>query len=182
MAMPMQEQVILVDDHDREIGTAEKMQAHIDASLHRAFSVFVFRDSGELLLQRRALNKYHSSGLWSNTCCGHPRPGEITADAARRRLHEEMGLDCALNECFSFIYQQPVGNGLIEFEWDHVFIGWSEAVPEPSLDEVHEWRWQGIEQVKREVNQHPERFTSWFPDAFARLDQHLRANGSPQAS
>jgi isopentenyl-diphosphate Delta-isomerase len=182
MVVLMQEQVILVDDCDREIGVAEKLQAHLEASLHRAFSVFVFRDSGELLLQRRALAKYHSSGLWSNTCCGHPRPGELTLDAAHRRLREEMGFDCELDECFSFIYQQAVGNGLIEFECDHVFVGRSQAVPEPSPEEVFEWRWQSTEDVRREIDKHPERFTRWFPDALEKLDEHLRTIMSQRTS
>src|SRR5918997_6672888 len=119
----MSEQVILVDEADREVGTGSKLEAHREGALHRAFSVFVFDRRGRLLLQKRAAGKYHSGGLWSNTCCGHPRPGEATAEAARRRLREEMNFDCELRAAFEFLYRAQFTNKLIEHEYDHVFVG-----------------------------------------------------------
>src|SRR4051812_34432219 len=117
------EQLILVDAHDRELGAGEKLQVHLAGALHRAFSIFVFDAAGRLLIQKRAPGKYHSAGLWSNTACGHPRPGEATAPAARRRLREEMGLDCELHEAFEFLYRAELGDALVEHEYDHVFVG-----------------------------------------------------------
>jgi len=135
------ERVVLVDERDREVGTAPKLAAHEDGALHRAFSVFVLNGHGELLLQRRADTKYHSAGLWTNTCCGHPRPGEPVAAAARRRLREEMGFDCEPAPAGTFVYRAEVG-GLVEHEYDHVFVGRHETDPLPDPAEVSEWRWQ----------------------------------------
>src|ERR1043165_4926793 len=132
----MEEQVILVDEHDRGRGVMEKMEAHRRAELHRAFSVVIFNSKGEMLLQRRASGKYHSAGLYSNTCCSHPRPGEDTLSAANRRLKEEMGLETLLNKRCTFIYKTSFSNGLTENELDHVFEGTSDAVPAPDPDEV----------------------------------------------
>ncbi|MEK7619489.1 MAG: isopentenyl-diphosphate Delta-isomerase, partial [Patescibacteria group bacterium] len=128
----MQENCILVDETDHEIGTEEKMATHERGLLHRAFSVFVFNASGELLLQQRAFEKYHSAGLWTNTCCSHPRPGEETLAAAYRRLQEEMGFDCPLNEMFTFRYLAPFPNGLTENEVDHVFFGMYDGPVNPN--------------------------------------------------
>lgn len=125
----MEDFVILVDNNDREIGLMEKMQAHREAVLHRAFSIFIFNSRGEILLQQRAYTKYHTPGLWTNTCCSHPRKGETVADAASRRLFEEMGMICPLEEKFSFIYKADVSQGLIEHEFDHVLIGHSDEKP-----------------------------------------------------
>lgn len=157
------ELVVLVDDDDRAVGRMEKLEAHRQGRLHRAFSVFVFDGSGRLLIQRRALGKYHSPGLWSNTCCGHPRPGEDTLAAARRRLVEEMGLVCDLEHVHSFIYRADLGNGLWEHELDHVFVGTALSEPEPHPDEVAEWRAVPRKDIGEELVVRPGEFTAWFP-------------------
>lgn len=168
--MPMEaERVVLVDENDVERGSAEKLRAHADGALHRAFSVLVVNRRGELLLQRRAAEKYHSGGLWSNACCGHPRPGEDTARAARRRLREEMGFECDLTRLFGFRYRAALGNGLWENEYDHVFIGLHDADPRPDPGEVEGWRWEGPEALRREVAAAPERYTHWLPLVLERL-------------
>jgi isopentenyl-diphosphate Delta-isomerase len=163
------EQVILVDRDDVQIGVVEKRAAHVSGALHRAFSVFVMDNAGRILLQRRAADKYHSGGLWSNTCCSHPRPGESTATAARRRLLEEMGMLCPLELAFSFIYRADVGGGLIEHEYDHVFLGRFNDDPLPDPSEVSDWRWVEPAALVRAVRQHPLRFTPWFHIAFEQL-------------
>jgi isopentenyl-diphosphate Delta-isomerase len=160
------EHVILVDEQNRELGEMEKLQAHREGALHRAFSVFVFHPDGRLLLQRRARTKYHSGGLWSNTCCGHPRPGETVAAAARRRLAEEVGFSCELREISVFRYRADVGGGLVEHEVDHVFLGSFDGAARPAADEVEEVRWESVEVVERERSHNPERFTLWFPHAW----------------
>jgi isopentenyl-diphosphate Delta-isomerase len=156
------ESVVLVDERDREVGTAPKLAAHADGVLHRAFSVFVLNSRGELLLQRRADAKYHCGGLWTNSCCGHPRAGEPVAAAAHRRLREEMGFDCDLAPAGSFVYRAELGNGLVEHEYDHVFVGRHELDPRPDPAEVGEWRWQKPAAALAEAEVHPERFTPWF--------------------
>jgi len=159
----MTEQVVRVDEYDREIGTEEKERAHREGMLHRAFSVFVFDSRGRLLLQRRALTKYHSAGLWTNTCCSHPRPGEDVQDAARRRLREEMGMACDdLRVAFPLLYRAELDRGMIEHEYDHVLLGTCERDPVPSPDEVVEWAWVDAEAVRRDVEEHPDRYTYWF--------------------
>ena len=161
------EQVILVDEHDREVGTAEKLAAHRDGRLHRAFSVFVFNQDHELLLQQRAFEKYHSAGLLSNTCCSHPRPGEPTLQAAHRRLQEEMGFDCPLTHAFEFRYRVRLDAGLYEHEFDHVLVGRFDGAPDPDPGEVASWRWASVPAVARELDASPERYTYWFRLAFA---------------
>jgi isopentenyl-diphosphate delta-isomerase len=163
------ERVVLVDEGDREVGTAPKLQAHVDGVLHRAFSVFVLNAKGEVMLQRRAAGKYHSPGLWTNTCCGHPRPGEPTAAAARRRLREEMGFDCDLSPAGTFLYRAEVGGGLVEHELDHLFTGRHDADPSPDPAEAGEWRWQSPRDALAEAEAHPERFTPWFSLALREL-------------
>ena len=158
----IQEHVILVDHTGREIGTQEKLQAHREGKLHSAFSIFVFNTVGELLLQRRAWTKYHSGGLWTNTCCSHPRPGESYYRAARRRLNEEMGFDCELTGLFSFIYHTQLDNSLFEHELDHVFVGHYNGQPVPNPDEVDDWKWMNINALKQDVREHPENYTYWF--------------------
>jgi isopentenyl-diphosphate Delta-isomerase len=165
----MSDHVILVDADDTAVGYRPKQEAHVEGLLHRAFSVFVFDSTGRMLLQRRAASKYHSGSLWTNTCCSHPRPGESTAAAARRRLAEEMGFTCALSEAFSFLYRADVGGGLIEHEYDHVFIGHFDGVPSPDPDEVEGWRWITPAAVARELEEEPGRFTVWFRVAFDEL-------------
>ena len=156
------EQLILVDASDRELGVGEKMQVHRAGALHRAFSVFVFDRSGRLLMQKRAADKYHSGGLWSNTACGHPRPGEATLGAARRRLHEEMGFDCELREAFQFLYRAELGEALVEHEYDHVFVGKYEGDPAPDPSEVSEWRWVTLGELLKGLSEQPHLYSRWL--------------------
>lgn len=164
-----EERVILVDEDDVERGSAEKLRAHQDGALHRAFSILVFNRGGELLLQRRAAEKYHSPGLWTNTCCGHPRPGEDTAAAARRRLREEMGFECELQPLCGVRYRADVGAGLVENEYDHVFVGRYDGPPHPDPGEVQAWRWARVDGIRREVAAGADGFTAWFPHLLDRL-------------
>jgi len=159
----MSEQVILVDDQNRQIGTAEKLVAHQgDGMLHRAFSIFVFNDAGEVMLQRRAMEKYHCPGLWTNTCCSHQRPGETTIAAATRRLQEEMGFVCELEERFAFIYHAPFSNGLTEHEFDHVIVGKYNDVPKANPDEVMEWKRISLQELIQDIAAHPDGYTPWM--------------------
>jgi isopentenyl-diphosphate delta-isomerase len=158
----MIEQVILVDEHDREIGIDEKLAAHEAGKLHRAVSVFVFDGRGNMLIQQRAVTKYHSGGLWSNTCCSHPRPGEANEQAVHRRLREEMGFDCLLEPAFNFVYKSRLTNDLWEHEYDHVFVGRFDGTPVPDSDEVHDWRWVDIDHLVGDAGAHPEEYTVWF--------------------
>jgi len=158
----MEEHVILVDEKDNHIGTMEKMQAHMEGKLHRAFSVFILNNKGQLMLQRRAMNKYHGGGLWTNTCCSHPRLNEAVESAAKRRLQEEMGFTCDLKELYWFIYKTNVNNGLIEHELDHVFVGKFDGQPKINLDEVHEWKWIGLPELKEDMEKNPQDYTFWF--------------------
>lgn len=168
----MEELVILVDHDDRETGVMEKIQAHREALLHRAFSVFVFNSKGELMLQQRALGKYHSPGLWTNTCCSHPRPGEETEAAAHRRLHEEMGFDCTLTKIFHFTYKAPFDNNLTEHEVDHVFVGFSDTLPVINPEEVESYRFATLDDISVEMAENPELFTVWFQIAFERVAEY----------
>ena len=161
-AVHTEDLVVLVDEDDRELGTETKMNAHVAGTLHRAISVFVFNRAGEMLLQQRAASKYHSAGLWSNTCCSHPRPGEPPESAAHRRLGEEMGFDCPLQRAFTFIYRRVLDNGLIEHEYDHVFVGRFDGVPAPAPDEVADWEWVGVDEVVAGVSADPQRYSPWF--------------------
>ncbi len=156
------EQVVLVDEQDNETGIMEKQEAHVQGALHRAISVFVFNSKNELLLQQRAAGKYHSALLWTNTCCSHPRPGETVENAATRRLHEEMGLECNLELAFSFIYKASFDNGLTEHEYDHVFTGTSDALPMPDQNEVAAWKYVSPEELKRSMENEPGQYTEWF--------------------
>ncbi len=158
----IQEMVILVNEHDKEIGLMEKQEAHIKGLLHRAFSVMVFNGKGEMLLQQRALSKYHSGGLWTNTCCSHPRQGETTEQAAHRRLQEEMGFDCELKLHQTFIYKAPFENGLTEHELDHVFVGIYNQNPHINLDEVNDFHWISLPDLDLQLRDEPEKFTVWF--------------------
>lgn len=159
----MEEYVIWVDENDQEIGTGEKMATHVAGQLHRAFSVVIFNSQGEMLLQQRTLSKYHSGGLWSNTCCGHPRPGERTLVAGRRRLMEEFGFECDLEEAFTFIYTAQFDTGLTENEYDHVLcMTCDDIVPQPAPDEIATWRWVSLADLLTAMLQHPEQYTYWF--------------------
>ncbi len=166
----MAHRVILVDSRDVTIGTAEKLLAHRAGLLHRAFSVFVFNPSGALLLQRRARSKYHSPGLWSNTCCSHPAPGEDVLVAAHRRLREEMGLDCPLEFVFSFLYRACLGDSMCEHECDHVFVGRASRDPTPDTMEVDRFRWVDLPRLEQEVRRRPDRYTIWFRIALRELE------------
>jgi isopentenyl-diphosphate delta-isomerase len=160
---PEGELLVLVDGQDRRVGVAPKMAAHVHGWRHRAFSVFVFNDRHELLLQQRSPAKYHSGGLWTNTCCGHPRPGEPVARAAHRRLREEMGFDCQLREIGPIQYSLDVGNGLVEREYLHVFVGEWNGRPEPAVDEVSEWQWCAPSAIDAALATQASRYTAWFP-------------------
>ena len=142
-----EEKVILVDREDNPVGTLPKMEAHEKGVLHRAFSVFILNQKGELMLQQRALHKYHSPGLWTNTCCSHQREGEENLQAGTRRLEEEMGFSVPLEELFSFIYKAPFDNGLTEHELDHVMLGYYEGIPEINSDEVNAWKWMSLNEI-----------------------------------
>jgi isopentenyl-diphosphate Delta-isomerase len=156
------ERVILVTEQDIQIGTEDKLRAHAEGRLHRAFSVFLRNDRDEILLQRRAADKYHSGGLWSNTCCSHPRPGESVHAAARRRLREEMGVTCVLRHAFAFTYRVQLAGDLWEHEYDHVFLGTWDGTPVPDPAEVAEWRWVSTDDLRREVHETPAAFTYWL--------------------
>ncbi len=158
----MANDIILVDKNDNEIGTGDKMEVHRKGILHRAFSIFVWNKKGELMLQQRAKDKYHTAGLWSNTCCSHPKPGETVIEAGHRRLQEEMGFDCELKEEMSIIYRSQFDNDLTEHEYDHVLFGNYEEAPVINPQEVHSWKWASINEVLRDVKVNPDHYTVWF--------------------
>lgn len=168
-----EEQVILVNENDEQIGLMPKMEAHEKALLHRAFSVFVFNDKNELMLQQRALSKYHSPGLWTNTCCSHQREGETNIEAGKRRLQEEMGFVTELKETISFIYKAPFDNGLTEHELDHIMVGHYNDDPSINKDEVESWKWMSLDDVKEDMALHPEHYTAWFKIIFDKFYQHI---------
>jgi len=170
----MEEQVILVNEQDEQIGLMNKMEAHEKALLHRAFSVFVMNDKGELMLQQRAAEKYHSPLLWANTCCSHQRDGETSLNAGKRRLEEEMGFVCELKELFSFIYKAPFDNGLTEHELDHVMIGTYQDAPVINPEEVASYKWMTLEAVKNDMEKQPEIYTEWFKIIFDKFYHHLK--------
>ncbi len=153
--------VILVNQKDRKVGEEEKMNAHREGKLHRAFSVLVFNPKGEIILQKRALSKYHCGGLWTNTCCSHPFPGEKTKSAARRRLQEEMGFDTPLSKVFSFVYKSIVGD-LVEYEFDHVFIGVYDGEVRLNRAEAEEISFMKMKDLKKDISDNPEKYTPWF--------------------
>ena len=165
------EEVILVNENDVETGVMEKMEAHHKGALHRAFSVFVFNDKNEMLLQQRAFSKYHSGGLWTNSCCSHPRPGEETLEAATRRLKEEMGFETALHKIFDFTYKAHFENGLTEHEFDHVFSGHYNGVVHPNPDEVCGFEWLSMDAIGARLEQNPSEFTAWFRIAFPKISE-----------
>ncbi|PKP41222.1 MAG: isopentenyl-diphosphate delta-isomerase [Bacteroidetes bacterium HGW-Bacteroidetes-12] len=165
--------VILVDEHDNEVGTMPKLEAHQKGILHRAVSVFLFDLDGNWILQKRAEHKYHSANLWTNTCCSHPYPEENTKKAAQRRLIEEMGIDVQLTKVMSFVYRAELDNNMIEHEFDHVFIGFSSDLPKPNKNEVSNWKIISFEQLDDEVQEHPEKFTEWFKLIYKKVNLHL---------
>lgn len=168
-----EENVILVNQFDEQIGTMPKMEAHRKAVLHRAFSVFIMNSKGETMLQQRAAEKYHSPMLWTNTCCSHQRVGETNIEAGKRRLQEEMGFDTELKELFNFIYKAPFENGLTEHELDHVMMGHYEEDPRINTEEVASWKWMRPEAIKNDISQAPENYTAWFKIIFERFYDHL---------
>jgi isopentenyl-diphosphate delta-isomerase len=170
----MEKQVILVNEHDVPIGSIEKMEAHEKALLHRAFSVFIFNNKNEMLLQRRALGKYHSAGLWTNACCSHPAPGETTVAAAQRRLFEELGFTVALEEIFEFSYRTAFDNGLTENEYDHVLTGRFDGPVHPDPEEVSEYRFLPMESIRDLLQHEAQQFTSWFHLAFPLVENWMK--------
>lgn len=166
-----EQQVIMVDEHDEPVGLMEKMEAHRNGILHRAFSIFIFDGKGRMLLQQRAPQKYHGGGLWTNACCSHPYPEENVEHAAGRRLQEEMGIQTPLEKIFHFTYYAKVENNLIEHEFDHVFAGSFEGEIHPNADEVADYTYLELWEVKRDLEMRPERFTSWFKIAFPRIEE-----------
>ena len=172
--------VILVNEFDEEIGTMEKLEAHQKGLLHRAFSIFLFNDKNELLLQKRANGKYHSEGLWTNTCCSHPSPGESIVFAANRRLKEEMGLSCDLMSIFSFIYNVELENGLYEHELDHVVIGFGNDNPVINPLEASMFCWKSMDEIIKDIDDNPMNYTSWFKiimeDHLGKINNALKNN------
>lgn len=168
--------VILVDTNDNEIGTMEKMEAHRKAKLHRAISVFIINKKGEWLLQRRALTKYHSSGLWSNTCCTHPFPEESNINAAHRRLKYEMGMSTDIEELFSFIYKVKLNNQLTEHELDHIFIGITDEEPTLNPSEVMDWKYISLENLEQDISDNPANYSFWFKHIFNKVSEHIKNN------
>jgi len=171
-----EEQVILVDEKDNKIGLMPKMEAHEKALLHRAFSVFVFNDKNELMLQQRAAHKYHSPKLWTNTCCSHQRDGETNLQAGKRRLQEEMGFVTDLEEKTAFIYKAPFDNGLTEHEYDHVMIGYYSDKPIINKDEVASWKWMTLHAVKTDIEENPQIYTAWFKIIFEKFYEFINVN------
>lgn len=169
----MEEKIILVDKNDREIGSGEKLKAHKEGKLHRAFSIFIFNSKKELMLQQRAKTKYHSGGLWTNTCCSHPGAGEKIESAAHRRLREEMGFDCEMKEIFSFIYKAKLDHGLWEHEFDHVFIGKFDGEPKINSEEADNWKWIDFGELKKDILENPENYTVWFKIAMDKNNEEF---------
>jgi len=163
-----------VNEKDEPIGLMPKMEAHEKGLLHRAFSVFVFNDKNELMLQQRALSKYHSPGLWTNTCCSHQREGESNIQAGKRRLQEEMGFTTNLKDTMAFIYKAPFDNGLTEHEFDHILVGNFNDLPNLNPQEVSAWKWMKLEEVKTDMKNHPERYTEWFKIIFDKYYQSIQ--------
>jgi isopentenyl-diphosphate delta-isomerase len=165
--------VILVDENDNPVGVMEKMKAHMEARLHRAVSVFIFNTSGEWVLQKRALDKYHSKGLWTNTCCTHPMPGESEIETAKRRLMEEMGIKCELQKIFSFVYKEELDNNLTEHEYDHVFIGFTDEDPVINTSEVLDWKRIPFDKLRKEIISSQSEYTAWFRKIYTDVHDHL---------
>ena len=165
--------VILVDEKDGEIGRMEKMEVHQKALLHRAFSVFIFNEKGEMLIQKRAFNKYHSPDLWTNACCSHPQPGDETLAAASKRLQEEMGFTTKLEKAFDFIYKAPFDNGLTEYEFDHVLVGTYQGSIVPNPDEVADFCYMSLDAIQNSMESHADKYTIWFQIAFPKIQHYL---------
>ncbi|TEB15639.1 Isopentenyl-diphosphate Delta-isomerase [Pelotomaculum sp. FP] len=171
----VKEYVILVDENDNSVGIAEKIDAHKNPKLHRAFSIFIFNSKGKLLIQQRAENKYHCPGMWANTCCSHPRPGESLEKAAHRRLQEEMGFDTEMVKSFAFIYKAQFDNGLTEEEYDHIFVGKWDGTPKINLTEVADYKWISEDILREDIKKNPAIYTPWFKIALGKLlDKNIK--------
>jgi len=168
-----EELVILVNEKDEKVGLMPKMEAHEKALLHRAFSVFIFNDKNELMLQQRAAEKYHSPLLWANTCCSHQRDGESNIAAGKRRLQEEMGFVCDIEEKTSFIYKAPFDNGLTEHELDHIMVGYYNNEPNINPEEVEAYKWMTLDAVKADIEKQPEIYTEWFKIIFEKYYEFI---------
>jgi len=167
------EEIVLVDEKGNDVGKGDKMQIHKDGKLHMAFSIFVFNSEGKLMIHKRNKDKYHSGGLWTNTCCSHPRPGENLDDAVNRRLKEEMGFTTDLRKVFDFIYKVKFDNGLYEHELDHVFIGTYDGDPKPNPEEVEDWKWVDLKELRKDMDDNPVRYTYWFKEAIDRVIEYV---------
>jgi isopentenyl-diphosphate delta-isomerase len=174
--MSTAKEVILVNEADEVVGAMEKMEAHRKGALHRAFSVFIFNSKGEMLLQQRAHNKYHSAALWTNACCSHPAPGESTQIAAESRLQEEMGFTTLLQKVFEFTYRTEFENGLTEYEFDHVYAGTWDGIVAPQKDEVNDYCFKSMDEIQSTLLSHPQKYTSWFHIAFPKIEQWAKEN------
>ncbi|MFA5841434.1 MAG: isopentenyl-diphosphate Delta-isomerase [Candidatus Paceibacterota bacterium] len=170
--MQNEERIVLVDKNDTQIGVMGKLETHEKGLLHRAFSIIVRNNDGEIMLQKRAVVKYHSGGLWTNTCCGHPRYGEDLEYAAHRRLREEMGFDCTLKEIFNFTYEANLDHGLREHEFLHVFLGEYNGVPILNPEEADGWKWITIDELKKDMDQNPDKYTYWFKVALKEAEKN----------
>jgi isopentenyl-diphosphate Delta-isomerase len=173
-------EVILVDARDNVTGSLEKMQAHQQGLLHRAFSIFIFNTKGEMLLQQRAMNKYHSGGLWTNACCSHPLPGEETARAAERRLKEELGFETTIHKIFDFVYNADMGNGLTEHEFDHVFAGEYDGDISFNKEEVMDYCYKSMNDIRHNLDSHPRKYTAWFHIAFPMIENWWNKEYQPK--
>ena len=171
--MKTEDKVILVNRQDQPIGTMGKQSAHEQGVLHRAFSIFILNDRKELMIQKRSLNKYHSPGLWTNTCCSHQRIGEPTKRAAIRRLQEEMGFRCEVEKQFTFIYKADLGLGMKEHELDHVLVGYYNRDPIINPDEVADWKWIDLNKLEKDIVEQPQKYTVWFKIVFDRFKNHV---------
>ena len=169
-----EEKVVLVDDSNNQVGLMPKMEAHLKGVLHRAFSVIIFNDDGEVMLQKRASTKYHTPSLWSNTCCSHQRENEDNISAGKRRLNEEMGFNTQLYDFESFIYKVSFSNGLIEHEFDHILVGIYNGLPNINLDEVDEWKWISIDELVNDMQDNSEKYTAWFKIIINKYSQSLK--------
>ena len=166
--------VVLVDEEGNKLGTMPKLEAHMEGVLHRAFSIFIFNDKNEMLLQKRASNKYHSPNLWSNTCCSHPRDNETIIEAGKRRLKEEMGVNCNIEEKHNFIYKSNVGKGLIEYEYDTILTGVYNATPNINLEEVSEYKWIKIKDIEKDIKINYNKYTEWFKIVLKEYSKFLK--------
>jgi isopentenyl-diphosphate Delta-isomerase len=175
--MKTQNDIILVSENDTPVGESSKEEAHKRGLLHRCFSVFILNNKNELLLQQRALDKYHSPGLWTNACCSHPKPGEETIDAAHRRLQEEMGFNCDLEEIFSFVYRAEFENNLIEHEFDHVYLGYYDGKISPEISEVADYKWIDLETLEADIQNNPSLYTAWLKICFEKVFEYIKSGG-----